>query len=210
MRRQIYAFPRAQGGPYADQMERLTLTNQDLGKVRGLLDPSLPCAPDDDIAHGFLEALRELIGCDDCTLQVMDLDRRYIRLQESSDQPVRDPDLDAELEEVFWEGFWDDLACSYPQRTGDTRVTRWSDFTTTHSPVSECEEVLDFPRFEMLVPLPMPVRDGPPTQQRFLLSIRVVRGDRALDDVSPVRHGAVTTGELGEKGTEVGAGGEPG
>ena len=160
MRRQIYAFPRAQGGSYADQMERLTVSNQDLGKVRGLLDPSLPCAPDDDIAHGFLEALRDLIGCDDVTLQVMDLDQRYVRLQESSDQPVRDPDLDAELEEVFWEGFWDDLACSYPQRTGDTRVTRWSDFTTTHSPVSECEEVLDFPRFEMLVPLPMPVRDG--------------------------------------------------
>lgn len=145
-------------------MERLTVTNQDLGKVRGLLDPSLPCEPEDDIADGFLVGLRDLIGCDDVTLQVMDLDRRYIRLQESSDQPDPDPDpdLDAELEEVFWEGFWDDKACSYPQHTGDTRVTRWSDFTTTttHSPASEYEEVLDFPPFEMLVPLPMPVPDG--------------------------------------------------
>jgi hypothetical protein len=96
------------------------------------------------------------------------------------------------------------------QDLGKVRGLLDPSLTTTHSPVSEYEEVLDFPPFEMLVPLPMPVRDGPPTQQRFLLSIRVVRGDRALDDVSPVRHGAVTTGELGEKGTEVGAGGEPG
>ncbi len=160
MRRQIYVFPRAQGRSYAGRVERLTVTNQDLGEVRGLLDPSLPCEPDDDIAHGFLVGLRDLIGCDYVTLQVMDLDQRYIRLQESSDQPDPEPDLDAELEEVFWEGFWDDLACSYPQRTGDTQITRWSDFTTTHSPVSEYEEVLDFPPFEMLVPLPMPVPDG--------------------------------------------------
>ena len=128
--------------------------------MRGLLDPILPCEPEDDIADGFLVGLRDLIGRDDVTLQVMDLDRRCIRVQESSDQPVPDPDVEAELEEVFWEGFWDDLACSYPQRTGDTRVTRWSDFATAGSPVSEYEDVLDFPPLEMLVPLPMPVPDG--------------------------------------------------
>jgi DNA-binding CsgD family transcriptional regulator len=141
-------------------MERLTVTNQDMRRVEGLLDPSLPCEPEDDIAPGFLEALRDLIGCDDVTLQVMDLDRRYIRLQESIDEPARDPDLEAELERVFWESFWDNLGCSYPQRTGDTRVTRGSDFSTASSPVSEYEEMVGYQAFEMLVPLPLPVPDG--------------------------------------------------
>jgi DNA-binding CsgD family transcriptional regulator len=159
-RRQIYVFPRAQGGSYADWMERLTVTNQDMRRLEGLLDPSLPCEPEDDIAPGFLDALRDLIGCDDVTIQVMDLDRRSIRLQESSAEPELDPDLGAELERVFWEGFWDNLGCSYPQRTGDTRVTRGSDFSTADSPVSEYEEMIGCQAFEMLVPLPMPVSDG--------------------------------------------------
>ena len=70
--------------------------------MEGLLDPTLPSGPEDDIVTkhleniylrlnvqsrteairaagtpGFLDALRDLIGCDDVTLQVMDLDRRY-------------------------------------------------------------------------------------------------------------------------------------
>lgn len=141
-------------------MERLTVTNQDMRRVEGLLDPRLPCGPEDDIAPGFLEALRDMIGCDDVTLQVMDLDRRYIRMQESVDEPALDPDLEAELERVFWEGFWEALGCSYPQRTGDTRVTRGSDFNAASSPVSEYEEMVGSQAFEMLVPLPMSVPDG--------------------------------------------------
>ena len=42
----------------------------------------------------------------------------------------------------------------------------------------------------------------------LLLSVRVVHGERSLDDVAPVRHGAVAAGKLGEKGTEVGSRGE--
>jgi DNA-binding CsgD family transcriptional regulator len=140
-------------------VEKLTVTNQDLRRLGGLLDPSLHCAPEDDIAYGFLDALRDLIGCDDVTLQVMDLDRRYIRLQESVDEPVPDAAGEA-FEQVFWDEFWDDLGCSYPQRTGDTRVTRSSDFAAAGSPVNEYKELFGFSTFRMLVPLPMPVRDG--------------------------------------------------
>ena len=36
-----------------------------------------------------------------------------VRLPASAMLPEDDP----ELEELFWQGFWDCLACSYPQRT---------------------------------------------------------------------------------------------
>ena len=49
----------------------------------------------------------------------------------------------------------------------------------------------------------LPCGDG------LLLPVGVVHREGAVDGVPPVRNGAVTTGELGEKGTEVGAGGEP-
>jgi DNA-binding CsgD family transcriptional regulator len=76
----------------------------------------------------MLTELAELIGCDDATFQVMNARRRQTSLQfvvagEREESPWEVPPDD-----LFWSGFWECLACSYPQRTGDYQtVTRLSD-----------------------------------------------------------------------------------
>jgi DNA-binding CsgD family transcriptional regulator len=100
--------------------------------LRRLLEVVDPLAHDGDgeyVPDSVLEALAELIGCDDVTFQVMDVRRKQVDCQ------VFGPDEEAgdsrELLEMFWRGFWDSPPCCYPQRTGDhTRVTRLSDFYT--------------------------------------------------------------------------------
>ncbi len=138
-------------------MEQQTVTERDLRLLRRLIDPQRPCRPGNDVAESLLADVAELIGADDVSLQVMDHPRHYVRVQSTYDDGDDGPDLDT----LFWQGFWDSLACSYPQRTGDIRVHRASDFP---GPRSEYSAVLGL-QHEMTVPLPLP----DPMDHRLLL-----------------------------------------
>jgi DNA-binding CsgD family transcriptional regulator len=131
-------------------MERQTVTERDLRLLQRILDTDRPCGAEQDLAPSLLEDIADLIGCDDVAVQVMDHPRRYVRAQSTYDE-----EDDPGLEELFWQCFWDCLACSYPQRTGRTDVTRASDFGA--GAASEYLSALGAPH-EMLVPLPLPDR----------------------------------------------------
>ncbi|HZI98158.1 MAG TPA: LuxR C-terminal-related transcriptional regulator [Actinomycetales bacterium] len=137
-------------------MDRIGVTARDLRRVRSLLDPDRPAAPGDDVPPSLLHDLAELVPSEDVTFQVMDHRRRFAVTQSTlPDDGTEDPALDA----LFWDGFWESLACSYPQRTGDhTTVARCSDFsgraafsrTTMGAYLAACGV-----RHEALVPLPV-------------------------------------------------------
>jgi DNA-binding CsgD family transcriptional regulator len=131
-------------------MDRQTVTERDLRLLKRLLDPDRPTEPGEEIAQSLLEDLAELVPCEDVTLEVMDHRRRYARLQGTAEEEVEAP----ELVELFWDGFWDCLACSYPQRTGRTDVARASDFAVSTSEYLTAVGVLH----DMCVPLPVPDR----------------------------------------------------
>lgn len=133
----------------------------DAARLLAVVDPD---AHDDDGAHvpwSMLSGLAELIGCDDITFQVMDARRRRASLQGIADGQRYEPDAGDESDEaddLFWRGFWECLACSYPQRTGDYQtVTRLSDvyarrdFARTTMAAYFAREGV---RHEVLVPLP--------------------------------------------------------
>lgn len=161
-------------------LERQTVTARDLRLLRRVIDPDRPAGPQHDIAQSLLDDVAELIGCDRVALQVMDYPRRDIRVQWSSgvdDEGDEDPQLEA----LFWRDFWDCLSCSYPQRTGDTRVTRSSDFD-----VQPGEWLLARGLHpEMVVPLPLmdPLDhrlllarfEGPDFSERDLLLMTLLR-----------------------------------
>jgi DNA-binding CsgD family transcriptional regulator len=112
------------------------------------VDPERPCEPGLDIAQSLLEDVAALVGCEDVTLQVMDYPSRYLRLQSPFDEEEEEPELEA----LFWQGFWECLACSYPQRTGRTEVTRTSDFGRNTNEYLSTQGGCS----EMVVPLPVP------------------------------------------------------
>jgi DNA-binding CsgD family transcriptional regulator len=179
-------------------MDQQTVTERDLGLLRRLLAPDGPTGPADDIAQSLLEDVAELIPCADVTMQVMDHPNRYSRTQ-STCEGEDDPELDR----LFWQGFWDCLACSYPQRTGRTDVTRSSDFE-----VNTSEYLAEVGmRHELVVPLPLPDRydhrlvlfrdSGPDFTERDLLLMtllqphvtemhaRQLRRQRGTPDLTP-------------------------
>lgn len=157
-------------------LERQTVTARDLRLLRRVIDPDRPAGPQEDIAQSLLEDVAELIGCDEVALQVMDYPRRSDRVQSTCED-----EADPELDELYWRDFWDCLACSYPQRTGDTRVARMSDFG---SPRGEWLLVQGLCP-EMTVPLPLPDPmyhglllwryDGPDFGERDLLLMTLLR-----------------------------------
>lgn len=99
--------------------------------VRRLLAVVDPVAHNDDGPHvpwSTLTELAELIGCDDATFQIMDARRRRTSLQSVIDGEREESPWEVPPDALFWSGFWECLACSYPQRTGDYQtVTRLSD-----------------------------------------------------------------------------------
>ena len=158
-------------------MDRQTVTERDLRLLRRIVDPERPCEPGVDIAQSLLEDVAALVGCEEVTLQVMDYPSRYLRLQSTFDEDDEDP----ELQKSFWRGFWECLACSYPQRTGRTDVARASDFGGNTSEYLSTVGVCS----EMVVPLPLPDRfdhrlllfrtTGPDFTERDLLLMTLLR-----------------------------------
>ena len=130
---------------------------RDIGRLLDVVDPAAHSDGGSRLPWSVLVDLAALIGCDEVSFQVMDDRRRYADQQIVADGcPVESgPE---ESDELFWQGFQDCLACSYPQRTGDHRtVTRLSDFYSRRDfarTTMAAYLVGAGVRHEMLVPLP--------------------------------------------------------
>jgi DNA-binding CsgD family transcriptional regulator len=74
----------------------------------------------------ILTGLKQLVPCDVVSFFDLDSERQSVSFDQSI--PLEDGDVG---ESSFWLHFWDCLACSYPDRSGDLRsVTMASDFYT--------------------------------------------------------------------------------
>jgi DNA-binding CsgD family transcriptional regulator len=82
--------------------------------------------PSEGLPEEVLSRLYGLVPCDWITFSEFDPWRQVSYLDQSL--PSLEPSDESE-DEAFWQHFWDSLACSYPDRTGDIhRITTFSDF----------------------------------------------------------------------------------
>jgi DNA-binding CsgD family transcriptional regulator len=135
----------------------ISLGTTDLRRLCAAVDKSHLAQPGESMPLSVLEALRELVPCDDVTYQVMNPFREMV-LEVRNLVPVESEGDGGETEELFWQVFRTSLACSYPQRTGDfTSVRRATDFYSSRefgsNLVSELFRVQGV-RYETLIPLP--------------------------------------------------------
>ncbi len=106
-------------------------TNVSERELRQLLDVVSPDAVDDDgpeIPVQVLRGLAELIPSAAVSFFVMDTHRRQLVSGQEillADLPEEDEESDA----LFFDAYWDCVACSWPELSGDhERVTMWTDF----------------------------------------------------------------------------------
>lgn len=126
----------------------------DLRRLCAAVDKNHLAQPGGSMPLSVLEALRELVPCDDVSYQVMDPIRESVHEIRS----LEPDETDTGAEELFWRVFRTSPACNYPQQTGDfTNVRRATDFYSARefrsSLVSELFRVQGV-RYETLIPLP--------------------------------------------------------
>lgn len=144
--------------------------------VLEIVDPAAHTGDGEQVPWTMLQALAAVVGCDDATFLVMDVRNRRTAQQayvgaESPDSVAGTPrpqipapgpevtwDDDPDGEALFWSGFWECIACCYPQRTGDfSTVTRLSDFYTrrefARTKMGAFAALTGF-RHEIMLPLP--------------------------------------------------------
>ncbi len=179
---------------------QLDIRTKDLRRLCAVVGQAQqPEQPAERFPTSVLEALRDLVPCDDITYQVMDPSREsVIYLQElADDQTCLEPD-EERLTTFFWRSFWASQACSYPQRTGDfVSVRRVTDFYSAREfAASDLGELFRLygMRYETLVPLtPDGVidyrillwrADGPDFSPRELLLLALLRPHLAELDLA--------------------------
>ena len=110
-------------------MARDGVTSRELRLLREIVAAPTTSDSADLLPASALQALAAVVACDDITFQVMDPVREttWCQTWSTADGDDRAGDGD-ELDSLFWAGFWECRACSYPQLTGDCEtVTRPSD-----------------------------------------------------------------------------------
>jgi DNA-binding CsgD family transcriptional regulator len=141
---------------------QLTIRTRDLRRLCAVVDRAHLASSDEAIPHSVLEALRDLVPCDEISYQVL-VPRRntFVRSQDLVGTPCElEKDADR-FEEFFWTAYWSSLVCSYPQQSADkTAVRRATDFMPQAelkaSPVGELFRVQGA-RYNVMLPL---VADG--------------------------------------------------
>src|SRR4051812_13173900 len=96
---------------------QLGVTTADLRRLCAVVDRAHLDEPGETLPASVLEAVRELVPCDDITYQVMDpVHETFLSAWELDGQvPCLEPD-EGRLAEFFWQVFRSSLACNYPQR----------------------------------------------------------------------------------------------
>jgi len=101
--------------------------------LRGLLDV-IDAARSTDVAEGLplavLDRVRALVACDMVSFVEFNSARQIHFVAQGVGDDGEEDDIPGD-ETAFWAHYWDCLACSYPDRSGDDRsVTMLSDFYT--------------------------------------------------------------------------------
>lgn len=137
---------------------RLSVTTPDLRRLCAVVDEAHWTGCVEGVPHSLLEALNDLVPCDEITYQVsVPARREFVYLQDYDGTVASlEPD-EARFDEFFWQVFWSSLVCSYPQQGDDkSGVHGVSDFLTNAefgaSVVGELFRV-QHARYNLLVPL---------------------------------------------------------
>ena len=107
-----------------------SVKDRDLRGLLGVID----AARSTDVAAGLppavLERVRALVACDMVSFVEFDSAQQITFVAQGVGDDGEENDIAGD-ETAFWTHYWDCLACSYPDRSGDDRsVTMLSDFYT--------------------------------------------------------------------------------
>jgi DNA-binding CsgD family transcriptional regulator len=105
-----------------------TISEKDLRRLLDVVSPEAIGDQGPELPEQVLRGLADLIPCAAVSFFVMDTRRaKIIALQELVHADL--PEMSDENDALFWEAYWDCLACCYPERYNDhDRVTTWRDF----------------------------------------------------------------------------------
>lgn len=141
------------------------VTGRDLERVLRLVTDRHDAADDVAMPWSLLSGLMELVPCDSVSSFELDVDQQSARAGQ---------ELPGEGEEMhddapFWAHYWDAPACSYPDRTGDTRsITKASDFHS-HGEYRQTPMYRDYvQQTGMLHDMMVCVRVGPTRTHRII------------------------------------------
>jgi DNA-binding CsgD family transcriptional regulator len=111
-------------------MPSTTISERDLRRLLDVVSPEAVASPGRDLPGQVLRGLAELIPCAAVSFFVMDPHRAEIRtMQEVALQEL--PADDEESDALFFEAYWECVACSAPELLGrDAHVSTWHDFYT--------------------------------------------------------------------------------
>jgi DNA-binding CsgD family transcriptional regulator len=103
----------------------------DLRSLAAMVSQERADLPEKGVPLSLLCDLSEQIPCDYVLFQGYDTRRNSYWFTQQVPVEDEDPDsaFEQQLEQVFWEHFWDCMPCSYPDRSGDMRsIVQETDF----------------------------------------------------------------------------------
>jgi DNA-binding CsgD family transcriptional regulator len=179
--------------------DRLGIGTKDLQRLCAVTDKAHLSGTDRVVPRSVLEALRDLVPCDEITYLELDPASESIDMREfAGTTSCLEPDV-TRFRQFFWHSFWSSPACSYPEQTGDfTSVRRATDFFSGSADFAASEVFELFRvqgvRYNVLLPL-APDRgvghrielwrvDGPDFSERELLLLSLLRPALAELDLS--------------------------
>ena len=145
---------------------QMTVTTRDLRRLADVVDPAHLDSPGEPMPVSLLQALADVVPCDDVTYESQDpVAAREIRVQTV---PAYDEDDDPELTDFYWNSVW---TCTpwNPYRTGDYVTVRkatdlWSKAEYEASADAEYHRIIGL---RHLVTVPLPPRG--PIDYRIML-----------------------------------------
>jgi DNA-binding CsgD family transcriptional regulator len=119
----------------------VTASERDLRALAGIVSEDRPDLPEAGLPPSLLADLTGQIRCDEIAFEGFDSGRQETWLFQSI--PGRADAVVEDLDPVHWPLYWENQACSYPDRTGDLRsIIKMMDFYTArqwHSTGAYCE-----------------------------------------------------------------------
>ena len=167
--------------------------DHDLRSLAAIVDHERDDLPEQGVPLSLLSDLKDQIPCDCLMFEGYDTRRNSYWFAQQIPADDEDPDsaFEQQLNQSFWEHYWDCMPCSYPDRSGDLRsVVQETDFYSVrefHSTGMYCD-VMRPQGFEHQIGLFLPEPPGPQSEGGRTARLFFVRGpgsafserDRAL------------------------------
>jgi DNA-binding CsgD family transcriptional regulator len=137
---------------------RISISTADLRRLCAVTDKAHWADCGDGVPHTLLQALQDVVPCDEITYQVtIPTQKTFVYLQDLDGTACCYEQDKERFEAFFWPAFWSSLVCSYPQQSdAGSEVHGVSDFLTDsefhRSPIGELFRVQQS-RYNMLIPL---------------------------------------------------------